>query len=274
MSPATDDALWAKDSQEFIHDQYMALKDYLLHTEQRREQSMSLYFTLLAAIVAAMGAALTASGLAAGHLPVLELALVSIGTSMGAYTYGLMLFYRHVAFEFRFEMDKITLRWARYREDHQAYYHLPDIVKGCLIPRSDPETTSSRRLSFARRVIFAPIKRIWTALKSSGYKLRRLLSNEKDALFIMSANSLGTGLAVSLFANPLASATLHIPALPNWLQHPAHPYIWGTVVWVLQVSFYIYQHQRLLGRAQVTLQAVAVELQRGQSTNESLAADR
>ncbi len=274
MSSGRYEALWTKDSQEFIHDQYEALKDYLIHTEQRREQSMSLYFTLLAAIVAAIGAALAVSDLVATHLPVLELALLFIGLSMGAYTYGLILFYRHVTFEFRIEMDKITLRWARYREDHQAYYHLPDIVEGCLIPRNDAETTSSRRLSFARHVIFAPIRRIWTALKSSGHKLRRLLSNEKDVLFIVSANSLGTGLAVSLFANPLVFATLHIPALPDWLLHPAHPYISGTVVWVLQVSFYIHQHQRLLGRAQVTLQEVAGELQRGQSTNESPAADQ
>lgn len=274
MSSARDDTLWAKDSQEFIHDQYVAFKDYLLHTEQQRGQAVNLYFSLLAAIVAVMGAVFTASGLSAGRLLGLELALISAALLIGAYTYGLMLFYRHVTFGFRVEMDKITLRWARFRDDHQAYYHLPDIVEGCLIPRSNAETTSSRRVSFARRVIFAPIERIWAALKSSGYKLQRLLNNEKEMLSIICVNSIGTGLAVSLFTNPLVSATLHIPALPNWLLHSAYPYMLGTVVWVLQVSFYIYQRERLFGRAQVTLQAVALELQHGQSTNKSVAADQ
>jgi len=260
MQPTESEMLWAKESHSFVHDQYEAFKDYLIHTEQRREQSVSLYFGLLAAILAVAGALWTSSGLAASY----QLILASVNFGIGVYTFGLMLFYRHTAFEFRLEMDKITLRWATHRTDDVAYFHLPlsnQYVHRATVARPAPSSGCQ------------PANRILTRMRSGGHMLGWLWNSEKDALFILSLNSF-SALAIGLFVSQWVLTSVHGLATPVWLLLLALPYVVGTVAWVLQASFYVRQYQRLLQRAQDELQKVATDLQRGQSIDDSLATDQ
>ena len=238
MQPTESEMHWAKESHSFVHDQYEAFKDYLIHTEQRREQSVSLYFGLLAAILAVAGALWTSSGLAVSYLLALELILGFVNFGIGAYTFGLILFYRHTAFNFRLEMDKITLRWAMHRTDDVAYFHFP---------RS--------RQYVHRATVARPQKR------SGGHMLGWLWNSEKDALFILSLNAF-SALAIGLFVNQWVLTSAHGLATPVWLLLLALPYVVGTVAWVLQASFYVRQYQRLQQRAHKELKKVATDLQR------------
>ena len=127
---------WAEDSQVFMHDQYEALKDLLIHAEDVRHQHINLYFTFLAAVFGVLGLVMT------DVLPDLSrcwptlLGSVTASLMIGVYTYHNVLHSRHIAFMLCVDLDSLTLRWTRRRSDDVAYYLLRNLMERLKRPSS------------------------------------------------------------------------------------------------------------------------------------------
>ena len=251
---------WAEDSQVFMHDQYEALKDFLIHTEDVRHQHVNLYFTFLAAVFGILGVVLSeVSPNVSRSWPIL-LGLATAGLLIGVYTYANVLQSRHVAFMLRAELDSLTFRWMRQRSDDVAYYHLRNLVKWIKCPTSKQGRPPQSRRWRMLRVMLTLLRRPGVWLRKAAHKVNQ----QRQLLFITFINSVSAGIFFWLLANPP-----HPLALPSGFLGYALELVQlgGAVaiafvsgfVWIVQAFIYVRQSDLLRTLAEDKLRKAMAE---------------
>ena len=250
---------WAEDSQVFMHDQYEALKDFLIHAEDVRHQHVNLYFTVLAAVLGILGVALTeVSPNVSPWSILLGSAIASL--IIGVYTYYNVLHSRHIAFMFQAELDSLTLRWTRRRSDDVAYYHLRNLVEWLKCPSSKQGHPPQSRRWRMLRVMLTLLRRPGVWLRKAAHKVNQ----QRQLLFITFINSVSAGIFFWLLANPP-----HPLALPSGFLGYALELVQlgGAVaiafvsgfVWIVQAFIYVRQSDLLRTLAEDKLRKAMAE---------------
>lgn len=229
---------WAEDSQVFMHDQYQALKDFLIHAEDVRQRHINLYFTFLVAVFGVLAAVRIGVPLNVGQSRAIYVGTALTILVIGSYTYFEVLYSHGAAFMFMAELDSMTFRWVRQRPDDAPYYHLRSLVESILCPTSK----QGRPLQRPRwRMLRATL----TLLGCPAVWLRKA-TRQRQLFLVTFVNSASLGFILWELANPPQPMTF----LSGFLGCPLGRWVPIAFVsgfaWILQVFFYMRQYHVLL----------------------------
>jgi hypothetical protein len=244
---------WTSDSQAFLHDQYEALKDFLLYIEGLLHQHVNLYFTFQAAMLGLVGLVMADLPLDDDRRWPILMGLGLASLVMGVYTLNNILQCRYWSYTFKALLDSMTSCWVGQRSDVIGYYHLLNLR----ILNRHSNTRDHHGQTSGRRIQHSPLTLLKRISRQLG-KARHRAKQSPQIIAITTGNSLTFAVLLYLLANrpePMRSllgsfgSLLQQFRLGRW-----QAVIWVAVlVWFLQISVCIWHKNQLSRRLNLLL---------------------